>query len=73
MDENTLQFLADILVEWGSAGAVGAVLATILCRHFGKRWIDSKFAEWTLETDARLKRIEESLDLLTRDARSEWQ
>ena len=68
MNENTLQFLADLIVEWGSAGAVGAVLAAILYCHFGKRWIDRKFSEWTIETEARLKRIEESLDLLTRDA-----
>ena len=68
MNENTLQFLADLIVEWGSAGAVGAVLAAILYCYFGKRWIDRKFAEWSIETEARLKRIEERLDLPTRDA-----
>ena len=68
MNENTLQFLADLIVEWGSAGAVGAVLAAILYCYFGKRLIDRKYAEWTIETEARFKRIEDSLEMLTRDA-----
>ena len=68
MNENTLQFLADLIVEWGSAGAVGAVLAAIICSYFGKRWIGRKLAEWTIETEARFKRIEDRLETLTRDA-----